>query len=604
MRRTKIIISTIFLLIPAANVFSQSIKNVKPVVSVTKAEPSATMLNINQVVMGVKADGLLKRDSGEMWGIYYPKGTGGVIYSDGFLWGGFVKERLESELRVGGQYYKAGTVPGCITSQGVALPYENPDGRIWRIRRDWATADLSADAAGFFKIPHDEVTPSHIHSIRSQYEKDWLEWPWQKGAPFYDDNNNGTKDEVEEPGLAYADQVVWFVANDLDSLKTKSFLRGGSSSIGLEEQVTLWAYNRHGSRRYDALQHIIFKQIRLIYKGHEDTPPDARIDSMFVCQFVESDIGDFSDDFSGCDTTLNLGFGYNSSFNDEEFFPFRLAAPAFGYAVLRGPLVKGIDQSEEAWFGFQQKSGYRNQPMTAFWFKPSGSAIGAWDNPLEFYCVMNGYLPWDWELTPFLDLNGKPTKYMVSGDPVTGSGWLDGYYGANMPYGRAPGNRQFIMSSGPFTMVLSDTQEVTIALIGGLGSSHLTSVSVLKHHAKWAHQLSDSNFEIGFADESTPEPVIKNVPSDFYLLPNYPNPFNTETSIGFHLPFEMDVRLTIYDARGRVVRVLHEGGLAAGEHVVQWDGTEDTGKPVASGVYICRLEADRWVQSRKMVLLQ
>jgi hypothetical protein len=198
-----------------------------------------------------------------------------------------------------------------------------------------------------------------------------------------------------------------------------------------------------------------------------------------------------------------------------------------------------------------------------------------------------------------------PGPFYFSGDPVTRTGFYDGndydYGHLNFSHG---GDRRFVMAFGPFSLKYHESLEIVYAIVGGVGADNLSSITQMKHNAQWAKQLVDSGFEIGFADESTPEQVIVSIPLDFYMRPVYPNPFNAETSIGFHLPFDMDIRLTVYDARGRVVRALHDGGLAAGAHSVQWDGKEDSGQSVASGVYICRLEADRWVQSRKMVLLQ
>lgn len=110
--------------------------------------------------------------------------------------------------------YSTGLVPGRILSKGVAEDYHDPEVRIWRIRRDWATADLRQDAVEFYNVLPENVSQNLIDAVRAQYEKDWNVWPWEKGAPFYDINSNGIMDAGEEPGLADADQVVWFVAGN------------------------------------------------------------------------------------------------------------------------------------------------------------------------------------------------------------------------------------------------------------------------------------------------------------------------------------------------------------------------------------------------------
>lgn len=88
------------------------------------------------------------------------------------------------------------------------------------------------------------------------------------------------------------------------------------------------------------------------------------------------------------------------------------------------------------------------------------------------------------------------------------------------------------------------------------------------------------------------------------LLPNYPNPFNSATTIPFTLPQPLRTRLTIYDLAGRVVRVLVDAVEPAGKYEARWDGTSDRGQQVASGVYICRMEAGSFRDTRRMTLVK
>jgi M6 family metalloprotease-like protein len=91
---------------------------------------------------------------------------------------------------------------------------------------------------------------------------------------------------------------------------------------------------------------------------------------------------------------------------------------------------------------------------------------------------------------------------------------------------------------------------------------------------------------------------------DMVLEQNQPNPFNPSTSIRFYLPAQGPVELNVYDIRGALVRRLAQGAFGAGSHSVAWDGTDDYGRPVASGVYVYRLTADRRSQTRKMLLVK
>jgi hypothetical protein len=94
-------------------------------------------------------------------------------------------------------------------------------------------------------------------------------------------------------------------------------------------------------------------------------------------------------------------------------------------------------------------------------------------------------------------------------------------------------------------------------------------------------------------------------PSAFALLQNYPNPFNPSTTISFSVSQRGSVMLEIYDLTGRHVRTLLSGDVAAGQHNVQWDGREEGGSSVGSGVYFYQLRVGSTPGStRKMMLIR
>ena len=98
-------------------------------------------------------------------------------------------------------------------------------------------------------------------------------------------------------------------------------------------------------------------------------------------------------------------------------------------------------------------------------------------------------------------------------------------------------------------------------------------------------------------------------PKETTLLPNYPNPFNPETWIPYQLAEPGDVNITIYDARGVVVRRLVLGHQPAGDYTrwsraAYWDGRNGLGEYVASGIYFYQLETNGVSLLRKMVTLK
>ncbi len=102
----------------------------------------------------------------------------------------------------------------------------------------------------------------------------------------------------------------------------------------------------------------------------------------------------------------------------------------------------------------------------------------------------------------------------------------------------------------------------------------------------------------------TEEEVAEQRPQTFSLSENYPNPFNAQTQINYALPKDCNVKVTIYNLLGQRVRVLVDEHQSAGYKTVHWDGKDERGVEVASGVYFYRIQAEDFVQTKKMLLLK
>jgi len=90
------------------------------------------------------------------------------------------------------------------------------------------------------------------------------------------------------------------------------------------------------------------------------------------------------------------------------------------------------------------------------------------------------------------------------------------------------------------------------------------------------------------------------------LNDNYPNPFNPSTTISYNLAEDSNVELTIYNLKGqRVKQLVSSNQLSAGQHSVEWHGTDDAGENVSSGIYLYKLKAgDKYTSTKKMILLK
>lgn len=114
--------------------------------------------------------------------------------------------------------------------------------------------------------------------------------------------------------------------------------------------------------------------------------------------------------------------------------------------------------------------------------------------------------------------------------------------------------------------------------------------------------LNEKNFN---SSASAGQLTIIGKPTQYALNQNYPNPFNPSTTISYQLPDDnTQVRLVIYSFTGQVVKTLIEGTQDAGAYSVTWDGRNDRGMPVSSGVYLYRISTDKFAQVKKLMMMR
>ena len=144
-----------------------------------------------------------------------------------------------------------------------------------------------------------------------------------------------------------------------------------------------------------------------------------------------------------------------------------------------------------------------------------------------------------------------------------------------------------------------------------LDSAALRNLSPAALEARLAALRAESDGSLKYSQAiALLESVLAELrPDETILLANYPNPFNPETWLPYHLANASDVRITIYDARGSVMRRLELGHQTAGYYTSRsraayWDGANEVGERVASGIYFYQLEADNHSFLRKMLILK
>jgi hypothetical protein len=339
-------------------------------------------------------------------GLVYPKGSWKTAVFAAGIWVGAV---VNGELRVALGEYGQDFVPGPM-ADSTFLP-DQPEFRNYKIVRGNTTS------------------------------YDYLNWPHSQGAPV---------DQRGNPAQL-GDAMIWSAYNDANPAQHTS-IAGQTAPLGVQIQQTVFAFH-DGS-----LGNMIFFRWILTNSGR-----NSSLDSVYVSLWMDPDLGGFSDDVVGCDTTLALGYCYNATNNDAVYGS---RPPAVGFQLLRGPFVQ---------------QGYDTLGMTAF-----TKYIGGTDpqSAYESYFLMKGLDRQGQPVHVFDDPAQPITAYSVSGldpsAPSSPTNWLD----------PIPGEKRLMVSTGPFDFGIGSPQEIRAVLIMGQGTDRLSSVADLRAKAAMAETLT------------------------------------------------------------------------------------------------------------------
>jgi hypothetical protein len=236
------------------------------------------------------------------------------------------------------------------------------------------------------------------------------------------------------------------------------------------------------------------------------------------------------------------------------------------------------------------------------------------DTPIEFAIRHAHLLPttWysDWASDPRgtirAYLGGLPEGYDMA-DITTASIHLNdsiAIYGGR--YRILPSHPAF--EEGP-VMEMAFSRQAAVQSLGDAAEAGDYTVSITgeftdgnRFIAEMVITLDGGIAKLGSEDEEDPQAV--NLPTEYRLGDAYPNPFNPSTTIEFDLPNPGQVTLEVYNIAGQKVQTIVDRPMNAGTHSVQWHGTDESGSPVASGIYLYRLTSGDYTENKKMILMK
>ncbi len=311
--------------------------------------------------------------------------------------------------------------------------------------------------------------------------------PDQDLAPFYDEDADGIYDprrgDIPVIGVrgcganalsetSFGDQMIFWIYNDVGNVHSES----GGDQIGMEIQALAFAFATN-----NAINNMSFYKYTLLNKATDV------LFNTYIGQWVDPDLGCYSNDYVGCVVDESLGIVYNGTATDpdcDNVNGYGTRVPMLGVDYFRGPNDEfGNELGMSAFIYYNNNIDPGNNPATT--------------NPEEaedFY----GYLSGFWKDNTPVEYGGDgygegtyPTPYMFPDDPATGTGWSE------CSVGNDPDDRRFVQSSGPFTLSPGTTNEVIVGAVWVADAAYpCPSYSKLLNADRVAQGLFDSCFDI------------------------------------------------------------------------------------------------------------
>lgn len=465
----------------------------------------------------------------------------GSIWIGGFDAAGNLKVSAQTYRQSGFDFY-----PGAINKSNNSITPERCQyyDRFWKIKKS-DVLDFIADKNN---ITSD--IKSYPGNGNAFYNED------EFLAPFHDANGDNIYNPAEgdyplfrlndkdaDAGggcndFLFGDECIWWVINDIGNEHT---VTKSGKGAGIEIQCQAFAF-----RTNNELNNMTFNKFKIINRG------DLQLNETYFGSWVDPDLGNFADDYIGCDVSLGLGFVYNADNDDETALGYGVNPPALGIDFFQGPLADAFDLIDNDRDGeidepgeqiimskfiyYNNTSGPQGDPTQAF--EHYNYLKGIWKNGQQLTYGKNGFIPGN-AVCDFVYSDNTDTAFINNPDFP----WTEN------SAGNPSGDRRFLQSAGPFTLLPGAVNYITIGVIWARAASGgpTQSVALVKFADAKAQQLFDNCFKV-IDGPRAPDVAIRELDREIIIsLENYFTP-TTE------LYSEIDI--TIPDTISKTIKVI------------------------------------------------
>ncbi len=350
-------------------------------------------------------------------------------------------------------------------------------------------------------------------------------------APYIDTNADGiyNPNDGDYPYIKDADQGIWWVFNDAGNIHTSS----NGDVLRLEIQTLAYAYNSNNPN----INNATFYDYKFINRSLEN------LDSAFVGLWVDPDLGCYTDDYVGCDSTANMGYVYNSdaldgntSCNDcQGVNTYCEEIPVVGIKLLKGVTAEEngvlVDRGLSSFFSYNNVSvgapnpSPINEPVDYY-----RALSGVWTDQTPFTVGGNGYNPGSTDYT----------NYLFHSPPDDPNGWSMAAENITL------GDRRMLLNSGPFDFAPGQVNSISFVVLFVENVPHPNpSIDDLLEAGEDAAQLFQSVIV------NTVEPDIQEVQVNLQ-----PNPMGEEATLSILNTNEWINQLSIYSADGKLLETV------------------------------------------------